>query len=444
LVRRTLFYIPDEVGGWPMFGWGWALGLWLIVAGATLLLTARRRGWDRETLGQLPMVILVAAAIIWLLPRIVEPVATGIPVWPPVTADAGLPIRGYGVMLLLAVTTGVGLACVRAVRAGLAIDVIFGLAFVMVLSGMIGARLFFVIQYWSLLRADTWTGTLANLMSVDKGGLVVYGSLIGALLALGVFAARHRLPLLPLGDLIAPSLALGLALGRLGCLLNGCCYGGPCEHAWAVRFPAGSPPYEDQQGWGMPYGFRLGTTQDGAVAIESVAAGGPAERSGVTAGMELVDIDGQGVHNLNQARAVLEKAGPELTLTSRQGRPFAVSLQALPERSQPIHPTQIYSAVNAALLCLLAWALYPFRRKHGQVLAALLTLYAITRFLLEIIRSDEGSFLATLTISQNISIAVGLGMLGLWLYIQRQPDLTELEPNVGPSGAARPHAKPGT
>ena len=49
-----------------------------------------------------------------------------------------------------------------------------------------------------------------------------------------------------MGDVIAPSMVLGLAIGRLGCLLNGCCYGGQCDLPWAMTFPYGSPPYADQ------------------------------------------------------------------------------------------------------------------------------------------------------------------------------------------------------
>jgi phosphatidylglycerol---prolipoprotein diacylglyceryl transferase len=95
----------------------------------------------------------------------------------------------------------------------------------------------------------------------------------------------------------------------------------------------------------------------------------------------------------------------------------------LPDRSQPIHPTQIYSSVNALLLCLLTLAVYPFRQRHGQVIALLLTLYAVSRFLLEVIRNDEGGFFATMTISQTVSILVVLGMAVLWVYVQRQSPL---------------------
>ena len=78
-------------------------------------------------------------------------------------------------------------------------------------------------------------------VNVAAGGLVVYGSFIGAMLGLGLFWRRYRMPLLATADLIAPSMLLGLALGRVGCLLNGCCYGVPCDLPWKVTFPWSSP-----------------------------------------------------------------------------------------------------------------------------------------------------------------------------------------------------------
>ncbi len=74
-----------------------------------------------------------------------------------------------------------------------------------------------------------------------KGGLVVYGAFFGAVAGVLLFVRKHRLPLLAVCDLVAPSMMLGLAIGRIGCLLNGCCFGAVCDHPWAMRFPAGSP-----------------------------------------------------------------------------------------------------------------------------------------------------------------------------------------------------------
>jgi phosphatidylglycerol:prolipoprotein diacylglycerol transferase len=435
-VRRTLFYLPHEIAGLPLFGWGWMLILWLAVSGVTLFWTARRGGWTRELRGQLPMILLVAAVIVFVIPRVEEPLRDTPLTIPPVAADSGLPIRGYGVMLLLAVAGGVALASYRARRAGLSTDLIMALAFFLVVGGIVGARLFFVMQYWELLRGESWRETLANLFSIDKGGLVVYGSLLGAMVAFLAFCRKYGLPPLPLADLIAPSLALGLALGRVGCLLNGCCFGGTCDHAWAVTFPADSPPYLDQKGWGNFHGLQLAAGkggESGQAVVADVDPQGPFAGTTLGAGQAIVAINGQTVPELSMARSVLEQAGPELTLTLGDGRTVAAEIARLPARSRPVHPTQIYSSLNAALLCLLTITFYPFRRRHGQVIALLLTVYAVTRFLLEVIRTDEPGFLTGLTISQNVSILVTASMVVIWIYIQRQPIIPPAQNRPAPT-----------
>jgi phosphatidylglycerol:prolipoprotein diacylglycerol transferase len=424
-VRRTLFYIPHEIAGIPVFGWGWALAIWFIFSGVVLWLTVRQRGWNREVRSQLPMILLVAAAIVWLIPRVEEPLRDTQLTVPPVAATDGLPIRGYGVMLLLAVVGGVGLATARATRAGFGADRMMSLAFVVVIGGIVGARVFFVVQYWQQLQGEDWRQTLSNLLSVDKGGLVVYGSLLGAMLSFALFCRWNRLPMLPLADLIAPSLALGLALGRIGCLLNGCCFGGPCDYPWAMTFPADSPPYLDQKGWGAYHGLRLTANPRGQAVVGAIDPQGPLAATTLQVGDVLIAINGRAIDNLQTARLILEQAGTNLELTVSSGATVASQVVALPARSHPVHPTQIYSSINALLLCLLCLAFYPYRRRHGEVIAGLLTLYAFTRFLEEVIRSDEPSFVAGLTISQAVSVLVALAMAALWVYIPSQPRIRE-------------------
>ena len=71
-----------------------------------------------------------------------------------------------------------------------------------------------------------------------------------------------------------------------------------------------------------------------------------------------------------------------------------------PGRSLPIHPTQLYSALDAALMALILWFAYPFRRRDGEIFALLITIYPITRFLLEVVRSDEpGQFAPPVVVS---------------------------------------------
>jgi phosphatidylglycerol:prolipoprotein diacylglycerol transferase len=99
-----------------------------------------------------------------------------------------------------------------------------------------------------------------------------------------------------------------------------------------------------------------------------------------------------------------------------------IPVSELPDRSRKTHPTQIYSAINAALLFAFLWFYYPWRRSDGEVFALMLVLYSVGRFLLEIVRRDEaGQFGTVLTISQWISVIVLTIGLGLLLWVRLRP-----------------------
>jgi prolipoprotein diacylglyceryltransferase len=131
-------------------------------------------------------------------------------------------------------------------------------------------------------------------------------------------------------------------------------------------------------------------------------------------------LNGQQVRDLNGARAVLQVSGPELTLESRDGDTHRWTIGELPLCSLRIHATQIYAAVNAALILFVLYSFFPFRTRDGQVLAWMATLYPITRFLLEWVRDDEpGRFGTPLTIAQWVSIATIVPAMGLWIHLAR-------------------------
>jgi phosphatidylglycerol---prolipoprotein diacylglyceryl transferase len=109
-------------------------------------------------------------------------------------------------------------------------------------------------------------------------------------------------------------------------------------------------------------------------------------------------------------------------LALRSGKTIKIPAVAPPARSLPVHPTQLYSAVDGALLGWFLWAYFPFRRRDGELIALLLTIHPVTRFLLEIIRTDEPAVFGTgMSISQNISILLLACGAGLWWYLLRQP-----------------------
>ena len=410
---RTLVHIPNEVAGWPVLGFGILLAAWIIFSVALVAVLVRRRGFDAEVRGYLPILGLIALAIAVLLPRM--------------TDATGLPIRGYGAMLVVAVCSACALAARRARQMGVDPEIIFSLAFWLFLGGIVGARVFYIVEYWEQFRGATVGETLWELANVAQGGLVIYGALFGAALALLGFVRHYRVPLLPLCDLIAAPAVLGLAVGRIGCLLNGCCFGTVTDLPWAVSFPADSPPYMHQLDRGEIahlYGLNFEGNFADPPVIEAVEPHSPADHAGLRPGERITSIDGRRVDRAGQAYALLvAKTQPLSTfdLVTDGGRARQLTIDTAPH-SLPVHPTQIYSTFNGLVICLFLWVYYPFRRRDGEVLALLLTIYPVTRFLLEMIRTDEPTIFGTgLTVSQNISLLILVGTAVLWIFLLKRP-----------------------
>lgn len=400
-----LFHLPRHWGGLSLLGW--LLLVWTGVNLVGLAMRIRREGHSREAWRQWAGAVAAGALVAWIVARSAGP--------------DGLPIHAYGLMLLLAIVAGTALALWRARPRGVPADTVLALVFWMVVPGIVGARLFFVIQYWGIFRRETFLATLGAMADLGSGGLVVYGSLIGAVVGFVGYALARRLPILTHADLLAPSLMLGLALGRVGCLLNGCCFGGVCHDAWAVTFPFGSPPHVQQVLAGQldAHGLRLPLSPHTVPRIEAVAPDSPAARAGVRAGTLIVSIDGEPVRSTEEAQFHLLRArapGEEIVLTFYGDTAAARWRIERPlPRSLPVHPTQLYSALNAGILCLLLLAYAPYRRHEGQVAALMLTLYPLTRFLLEAIRTDEPGVLGTsLSIAQVVSLALLALVPGFW------------------------------
>jgi phosphatidylglycerol:prolipoprotein diacylglycerol transferase len=226
-------------------------------------------------------------------------------------------------------------------------------------------------------------------------------------------------------------LLLGQALGRIGCLLNGCCFGGACDLPWAVTFPLGSPVYNEQvkeserPSLGQLLGMTLGIDADAAPVLEGVEPDGPLGKSGLRRGDRLKRIAGHAPRDAAEADLLLQHAllhQEPFSIETADGRTFEVADLPVPPRSLPVHPTQPYSAIDALLICLFLLAYEPFRRRDGELFALMLTIYPVTRFLLEIIRTDESAIFGTgLSISQNVSLLVMLGAAALWFHILRRP-----------------------
>jgi phosphatidylglycerol:prolipoprotein diacylglycerol transferase len=158
----------------------------------------------------------------------------------------GVKIFGYGAMLVLAFIGSTWLATWRARREKLNPDVILDMAFWIFFIGLVGARLFYCFQYWG-----RGINTLLDVLQYWKGGIVYYGGVLGGSVAFFVYRYFRPFPLRPYLDAIAPAIMVGTFFGRLGCFLNGCCYGDVCNLPWAVSFPKLSPPWDYEIAHGL-------------------------------------------------------------------------------------------------------------------------------------------------------------------------------------------------
>lgn len=137
----------------------------------------------------------------------------------------------YGVLLVAALLGGLWLTGVMARRAGLPDQKISDLTVSVIIGGLIGAKALLVIVDYDQYKLST-----KSILEVLQSGGVFYGGLLGALPVAWYFVRRYGLPLLPTLDVLAPGVALGQAIGRLGCLAAGCCYGKPSTMPWALIF----------------------------------------------------------------------------------------------------------------------------------------------------------------------------------------------------------------
>jgi phosphatidylglycerol:prolipoprotein diacylglycerol transferase len=146
-----------------------------------------------------------------------------------------LHIRSYGLMLAGAFLVGTWLSLREARRLGVDEDRLVNVILVVLVSSVIGARGLYVLEHVQEFRRE-WGSVLA----VWQGGLTLYGGIVAGTIA-GLTVARHlAMPMWTVADAITPAFALGTVLGRIGCFLNGCCYGVPTSMPWGVRFPADS------------------------------------------------------------------------------------------------------------------------------------------------------------------------------------------------------------
>lgn len=151
----------------------------------------------------------------------------------------GVPVYAYRTLLAIAFVVCTLLAVRESrLRPG-GVELSPALGIWAMFGALIGAHGFYIAQYGSVF--DLWRAVF-----VWEGGLVFYGGLLGGLVAAGVYLALRRVPFLNGADSAAPYLALGEAITRIGCFLNGCCWGDVSTLPWAVMFPRHSPAFDAQ------------------------------------------------------------------------------------------------------------------------------------------------------------------------------------------------------
>ena len=150
-----------------------------------------------------------------------------------------LEIHTWGTLLMLGFVVGILVARRESRRVGVPPEVALDLGLWVLVSGVIFARVVFVALNWS----DFAARPAEALYIWREGGLSFHGGLGGGILAGAIFSKWQRIPFWSLADMTAPGLALGYAITRIGCFLNGCCYGAPTALPWGVRFPL----YPDSQ-----------------------------------------------------------------------------------------------------------------------------------------------------------------------------------------------------
>lgn len=292
----------------------------------------------------------------------------------------GIPIFGYGLMLVVAVLSAIQLAKFLARRHGLDPETFVNLGVIGLVSGVVGARLFYLIEYWpNVSEGRSGLNLLLAVVNLREGGLVFYGGLILSTVVGLWYGIRKGLPVLRSMDIAAPCMMLGLALGRVGCLLNGCCFGDVCESRFAMRFPYDSPAYVEH--------VDLGLIQPPDELLQPLPDG-------------------------------------SAQLTPRK-QAFAQPLtRALAQRehSLPVHPTQIYSTITALLACGALLAYFGIA-SPGQVFALMMILEGTGRFALQLLRVDPTVLtFGPVALSASGLIAAGLfvGGIVMWLAVRRR------------------------
>ena len=317
-------------------------------------------------------------------------------------------IPSYGSMLVMGFLTAYFMAYRRCRKVNENPLHISNFSVYALLAGVVGARLFHVIHNW-----PTYRGNPAEIFATWDGGLEFLGGFACAMAAMLIYFGRRKLPILRFLDILAPAMMLGLAFGRMGCLLNGCCFGAPCELPWSMRFPVVNTYVQRQAGcqksselrYSYSYAYQLYADEQRRPG-QGPLIDLPAEYYGYT--------DGQGNYSEDPVSGYYYGLKPVAQLTAEQ----LEEMKHGQYRMHRIHPAQLYSLANALIICLLLNLLFRHRRYDGQIFALMLILYGPTRLFIESLRTDSPLEFNGLTISQNLGVACLLAGIVMMIVLR--------------------------
>lgn len=325
-------------------------------------------------------------------------------------------IKSYGAMMVLGFLSGLWMSRWRCRKVGGNPDFITNLSIYILFAGVFGARFMHVFHNW-----ESYQGNLGDILAIWSGGLEFLGGVVLAVIVAVIIFRWKKLSALHYMDILAPGLMLGLAFGRVGCLLNGCCFGAPCDVAWGARFPAVNHMTQRAPGceketlsqYSYAYDYQLTPDLDRYPDQPPLVQLPNDYYRGylVDKGLHWVPTKDQ----IPTGQVVIPAPKPMGELTASQ-------IEALKQGHFPmhkIHPAQIYSIIKALGICLILNIAWRWRKKEGQIFSLMLILYGIARFLVELLRVEPLEF-DGLSISQNMGLILVVTGFVLWAWINRQ------------------------
>jgi phosphatidylglycerol:prolipoprotein diacylglycerol transferase len=314
----------------------------------------------------------------------------------------GWPAYSFGLLMVVGFLAGIALARRRTAQVGLDPDVFSNIGLISLLGGIGGCRALYVIHFWpefaATFRNDGFFAGVGHILNIRGGGLEFLGGLVVTTVALITYIAWARLPLGTLLDISVPSLAIGHAFGKIGCFLNGCCYGGVCspDFVAAMRFPKTETVIETAD----PSGF------------------GPV------------------------ARTVISGSQPFADHVRAHG--WLGHVPGVPQWSLPVHPTQLYEMAGDVVLCVLLTLAFRYRRRAGDVFLLYFLLYSAERFVLEFIRTEPRDVLGGLTtVHQLVAGLMFLAAAAAMVFARKWlPEVRYAEPEPSPAEPAGPVTAP--